>query len=120
MRYEFVTSEPPKLRFGISAGRIDVETADVSETIVDVEAIRGELDDLKVEQHGRDIVIEARAKTKLRLRPRVPDHDHAPRTARTWIVNVASADFRSTGRLGALEVEHRLRATSWPRMSSTM
>ena len=44
------------------AGRIEIETADAADTVVDVEAIRGDLDDLKVEQHGRDIVIETRKK----------------------------------------------------------
>ena len=104
MRYNFATHEPPKLRFGIPAGRIAVETADVSETTVDVEAIRGELDDLKVEQHGRDIVIEAKSKTRLFGR----DHEFlititAPHGTDAD-VNVASADFRSQGRLGGLEV----------------
>jgi hypothetical protein len=62
VRYEFATAETPKLRFGIPAGRIVIETTDGETTIVDVEAIRGDLDDLKVEQHGRDIVIETRKK----------------------------------------------------------
>jgi len=60
VRYDFATQEPPRLRFGIGAGRIEVETAEVAETTVDVEAIRGDLENLKVEQHGRDIVVESR------------------------------------------------------------
>jgi DUF4097 and DUF4098 domain-containing protein YvlB len=102
VRYEFATPEPPKLRFGIGAGRIEVETADVAETTVDVEAIRGDLESLKVEQHGRDIVIETRKRITLKggyeyeIRIRAPFGSEAD-------VNVASASFHATGRLGALE-----------------
>ena len=66
MRYDFATPEPPKLRFGIGAGRVEVETADVAETTVEVEAIRGNIEDLKVEQHGRDIVVEGRKRFGLK------------------------------------------------------
>ena len=58
VRYEFATPEPPKLRGGIAAGRIEIETAETAETVVDVEAIRGDLEGLKVEQRGREIVVE--------------------------------------------------------------
>ena len=81
VRHEFATAEAPKLRFGISAGRIEIETADVPTTVVDVEAIRGDLDDLKVEQHGRDIVIETRKKLGRNQRVRDP-HPHAARRRR--------------------------------------
>ena len=102
MRYDFVTQKPPKLRFGIGAGRIEVETADVAETTVEVEAIRGDIEGLKVEQHGREIVIESRKRFgfkgdeyDVRIRaPHASDID----------ANVASATFRATGRLGAVEV----------------
>ena len=61
VRYEFATPEPPKLRFGIAAGRDrDRDRRRRGDDVVDVEAIRGDLEDLKVEQHGRDIVIETR------------------------------------------------------------
>jgi DUF4097 and DUF4098 domain-containing protein YvlB len=102
VRYDFVTQEPPKLRFGIVAGRIEVETAEVAETTVDVEAIRGNVEDLKVEQHGRDIVVEGRKRLgfkgdeyEIRVRaPRGSDVD----------ANIASASFRAAGRVGAIEV----------------
>lgn len=102
MRYDFATQEPPKLRFGIAAGRIEVETADVAETTVDVEAIRGDLENLTVEQHGRDIVVESRKKFRFKdeeydirvLAPVGSDVD----------ANIASASIRAAGRLGALEV----------------
>ena len=97
MRSDFVTQKPPKLRFGIGAGRIEVETADVAETTVEVEAIRGDIEGLKVEQHGRDIVIESRKRFgfkgdeyDVRIRaPHASDID----------ANVASATFRAAGRL---------------------
>ena len=102
MRYDFATQKPPKLRFGLGAGRIEVETANVVETTVEVEAIRGDIEGLKVEQHGRDIVIESRKRFgfkgdeyDVRIRaPHASDID----------VNVASATFRAAGRLRAVEV----------------
>jgi DUF4097 and DUF4098 domain-containing protein YvlB len=101
VRHEFSTLEAPKLRFGIAAGRIDVETADVPTTVVDVEAIRGDLDDLKVEQHGRDIVIETKKKfgrnSEFAIRISTPHGADVD-------ANIASADFRVSGRLGEFEV----------------
>jgi DUF4097 and DUF4098 domain-containing protein YvlB len=103
VRYEFETARPPKLRFGLAAGRIEIETADVEQTIVEVEAIRGDVEELKVEQHGRDIVIEGRKRFGLKsdsefdIRVRSPHGSDVDG-------NVASAQFRTAGRLGALEV----------------
>src|SRR4051812_34883247 len=102
VRHEFSTTGAPKLRFGISAGRIAIETADGPATVVDVEAIRGDLDDLKVEQHGREIVVETRKKlgrnnSEFEIRIRTPHGADAE-------ANIASADFRAGGRLGGLEV----------------
>jgi DUF4097 and DUF4098 domain-containing protein YvlB len=103
VRFDFATHEPPKLRFGIAGGRIEVETADVAETTVDVEAIRGNVEDLKVEQHGRDIVVESRKRLGFRgdqefgVRIRAPHGSDAD-------ANVASATFRAVGRLGSVEV----------------
>ena len=65
VRYDFDTPEPPKLRAGIGAGRIVIETAETAETVVEVEAIRGDLENLKVEQHGHDIIIETRRRFAL-------------------------------------------------------
>src|SRR5215471_10409483 len=103
MKYDFPTHEPPRLRFGIGGGRIDIETADVLETTVEVEAIRGDVEDLKVEQHGRDIVVESRKKFGFKsdqefdIRIRAPHGSDAD-------ANVASAPFRAAGRLGKLEM----------------
>jgi DUF4097 and DUF4098 domain-containing protein YvlB len=103
VRYDFATPEPPKLRFGIGAGRIEVETADVAETTVEVEAIRGSEEDLKVEQHGRDIVVEGRKRFGFKSDQEFDVRICAPYGSDVD-ANVASAPFRATGRLGALEV----------------
>jgi DUF4097 and DUF4098 domain-containing protein YvlB len=103
VRYEFATEKPPKLRFGLAGGRIDIETADVVETVVEVEAIRGDVEELKVEQHGRDIVIESRKRFGLKsdnefgVRVRAPQGSDVDG-------NVASAQFRAAGRFGEVEV----------------
>lgn len=102
MRYEFATPERPKLRVGLAAGRIEIETADTAETVVEVEAIRGDLEGLRIEQHGRDIVVEHRKRFNLRnneyevriVMPHGADAD----------LNIASADIRVRGRLGGVEV----------------
>ncbi len=102
MRYDFETQEPPRLRGGIAGGTIEIETADTPETVVEAEAIRGDLENLKVEQHGRDIVIEHRRKRSLgrgdeyRIRIRAPHGTEAD-------LNVASADIRAEGRFGGFQ-----------------
>jgi DUF4097 and DUF4098 domain-containing protein YvlB len=103
VRYEFATQEPPKLRFGIGAGRIEVETDDVAETTVDVEAIRGDLENLKVEQHGRDIVVEGRKRFSLKNDQEFDIRIRAPHGSEID-ANVASAPLRASGQLGKLEV----------------
>ncbi len=102
MTYEFVTPEPPKLRGGIAAGRIEIQTTEMAETVVDVEAIRGDLEGLKVFQHGREIVIEQRKRfgfknDEYEVRIRAPHGSDID-------LNLASADIRADGRFGSLEV----------------
>jgi DUF4097 and DUF4098 domain-containing protein YvlB len=102
VRYEFSTPEPPKLRVGLASGRVEIETDETAETIVEVEALRGDLDDLRVEQRGREIVVENRKRISLGrdeydVRIRVPHDADAD-------LNVASADVRAHGRLGNVEV----------------
>jgi DUF4097 and DUF4098 domain-containing protein YvlB len=102
VRYDFATQEPPRLRFGIAAGRIEIETAEVAETTVDVEAIRGDVENLKVEQHGRDIVIETRKRFGLKYE----EYDvrvSAP-VGSDIDANIASAAIRALGSFGAVEV----------------
>ena len=103
MTYEFTTQEPPRLRFGLSGGRIDVETGEVTQTIVDVVVLRGDLDELKVEQHGRDIVVESRKRFGIARDAEFAITIRAPHGTDVD-ANVASAVFRATGRLGSLDV----------------
>jgi len=103
VRYDFATQEPPRLRFGLGAGRIEVETADTAETTVEVEVIRGDVEDLKVEQHGRDIVVESRKRLGFKSDQEFDIRIRAPHGSDVD-ANVASAPFRATGRLGAIEV----------------
>jgi DUF4097 and DUF4098 domain-containing protein YvlB len=100
--YEFATPEPPKLRGGVAAGRIEIETAETAETVVDVEAIRGDLEGLKVEQRGREIVIEQRKRfgfknDEYEVRIRAPHGSEID-------LNLASADIRAEGRFSSLEI----------------
>ena len=102
MTYEFATPEPPRFRGMIAAGRIEIQTVDTAETVVDVEAIRGDLESLKVFQHGRDIVIENRKRfgfgnDEYEVRIRAPHGSDID-------LNLASADIRGDGRFGSLEI----------------
>jgi len=103
MRYEFSTPEPPKLRAGIAAGRIEIETAETAETVVEVEAIRGDLENLKVEQHGHDIVVETRRRFALNRNDEYEIRIRAPHRTDADL-NVASADVTAAGRLGGVEI----------------
>jgi DUF4097 and DUF4098 domain-containing protein YvlB len=104
VKYDFATQEPPRLRFGIGGGRIEVETADVVETTVEVEAIRGDVADLKVEQHGRDIVVEGRKRLGFKSDQEFDVRVRAPHRSDVD-ANVASAPFRAVGQLGGLELD---------------
>ena len=102
MKYEFASPEPPKFRGGIAAGRIEIETGDTAETAIDVEVIRGDPEGLKVEQRGRDIVIEQRKRfgfksDEYQVRIRAPHGGDID-------FNLASADLRADGRFGSIDV----------------
>jgi DUF4097 and DUF4098 domain-containing protein YvlB len=102
VKYEFSTPEPPKLRVGIASGRVEIETDETDETVVDVEALRGDVEDLRVEQRGREIVVEHRRRLSLG-RDEFDVRIRAPHGADAEL-NVASADARARGRLGTVEV----------------
>jgi DUF4097 and DUF4098 domain-containing protein YvlB len=102
MRYEFATPEPPKLRVGIAAGRVEVETAETAETVVEVEAIHGNIDSLRVEQRGREIVVEHRKRLSI-VRDEYDIRIRLPYGA-DGEFDLASANARVSGRLGAFEV----------------
>jgi DUF4097 and DUF4098 domain-containing protein YvlB len=103
VRYDFSTPEPPKLRVGIAAGRVEIETVETAETVVEIEAVRGDLDDLRVEQRGREVVVEHRKRFGFRHFDEYEVRIRAPHGADADL-NIASADTRAAGRLGALEV----------------
>ena len=100
MRYEFSTPEPPRLRVGFGAGRIEIETADTDQTVVEVVSSSGDPEGLKVAQHGRDVVIESRKLLSFKnleydVRVVLPHGAEAD-------MNVASARTEVRGRLGSL------------------
>jgi hypothetical protein len=83
-RYEFATPEPPRLRVGLGAGRVEIEeAAETDRTAVEVEALRGDVEGLRVEQHGRGILVEQRKRLRLgrddefAVRVRMPTGSHA-------------------------------------------
>jgi DUF4097 and DUF4098 domain-containing protein YvlB len=99
MRHEFQTPTAPRLSVRVPAGRVDIGTGDVSATTVDVEALSGSDEDVRVEQHGDEIRIEARR----RLGPsqEYAVRIHAPHGSDAD-VDTATADVRARGRLGTL------------------
>ena len=102
MRSEtFQTPEPLKLRIFVPSGDVRLETADGTETTVEVE---GPLeDDAKIELHGDQIVIEVGKKRIFgidgghRVMVRAPHGSDVD-------ANVASADVEGGGRFGRVEV----------------
>jgi DUF4097 and DUF4098 domain-containing protein YvlB len=103
MRYEFATPEPPKIRVALAAGRVEIEAVETDETVVEVEAIRGDLDNVKVEQHGRDIIVERRKRIGLFRDDEYDVHVRCPLEANADL-NVAAAEVTTTGKLHKVEV----------------
>jgi DUF4097 and DUF4098 domain-containing protein YvlB len=103
MRYEFDTSTPPKLRVGLAGGRIEIDTADAAQTVVEVEAIRGDLENLRVEQRGDTIAVEHRKRFALVRGDEYEIRIVAPHGVEADL-DVASADARLSGRIGGVEV----------------
>jgi len=103
VKNEFATPEAPKLRVGLAAGTIEIETADTSETVVEVEAIHGNLDNVKVEQRGREVVVENRRRIGFRSNEQFEVRVRAPHGSDAEVKS-ASAPVRVTGSLGSLVV----------------
>ncbi len=59
-RHEFHTEHPPRLSVRIPEGYVEVTTAEAGETVVEVEAMRGDPEEVLVEQRGDEIVVDAR------------------------------------------------------------
>ena len=108
MRYEFATPEPPKLRVANPSGRVEIEAAPRSDTVVEVEG--SDAEEIEVEQRGREIVVGRKRKLgrgggSLEIRILAPEGADAE-------LELASADTRTTGPLGDVrrvsvaELEH--------------
>jgi DUF4097 and DUF4098 domain-containing protein YvlB len=98
LRHEFATPEPPRLRVTLGSGELAIETAETGETVVEIDK---EPDDVRVEQSGREIVIEPAKRfgrgRSHEIRIRAPHGADAE-------VELASADVRARGRLGEVRV----------------
>jgi DUF4097 and DUF4098 domain-containing protein YvlB len=114
MRQEFDTTTPPRLAVRIPAGRIDVVTGESRRTVVEVEALRGSDDDVRVEQRGDEIVVETRKKLGFFRNEEYAVQIQAPHGAQLE-ADTASADLRARGRVaglgaktasGGIEAEH--------------
>jgi DUF4097 and DUF4098 domain-containing protein YvlB len=104
VRYEFATPEPPRLRVSNPVGRVEIEAGPRAETIVEVDG--GDAEEITVEQRGREIVV-GRKKRLGRGGGSCDIRILAPEGADAEL-ELASADVRTTGRLG----EARVRAAS--------
>jgi hypothetical protein len=99
VRYEFATTEAPKLRVANPSGRVEIQAGPRADTIVEVEGPDAE--EVAVEQRGREIVVERRKRFG-----RGGSYDvriFAPEGADAEL-DLASADARTAGRLGEVRV----------------
>src|SRR5215218_687318 len=106
MRTEtFSTPEPIRLEIRIPAGDVEIETADVAETVVELECRGRDADqlehDTRIEARGREVLIEA------------PDRSFQDGDYRVRVVTphgadlrseVASADIVGRGTFGEVEI----------------
>lgn len=104
MRREFATPEPPELRVAIPGGRVEIETAATSETVVEVEPVRGRGDDIRIDRRGNRIVVETRKRFALLRGEEYAVRIRTPHGAQAE-AETASADLRIRGRVGALNVK---------------
>jgi DUF4097 and DUF4098 domain-containing protein YvlB len=103
--HTFQTPEPVELEIRIPAGDIEVETIDGDQTFIEVTGHDRLVEQTEVEQRGRRIVVEHRAKvsfgvsigfgSKLRVRARVPHGSEVE-------LATAAADMALAGRFAAV------------------
>jgi DUF4097 and DUF4098 domain-containing protein YvlB len=105
VRQEFQTPEPPELVVRIPAGSIEVETGDSAETVVEVEARRGDDESIRVEQRGRQIVVEARRKGLGFLRGEEFDVRVQAPNRSALDVETGAADLEARGTLASLDAK---------------
>jgi DUF4097 and DUF4098 domain-containing protein YvlB len=102
VRYEFATPEPPKLRVSNPAGHVEIEAAPRGDTVVEVEG--GNVEEIAVEQRGREIVVERRKRFgrgggSYDVRVLAPEGADAE-------LDLGSAGARTTGLLGEVRVRN--------------
>jgi len=102
MRVEtFQTSEPPRLRINLAAGRVSLESADTAETTVELEGPRE--DEAVIEVRGNEVVVDVERK-KLRGSKEHRLSIRAPHGASVE-AHTASADVDGRGRFGDVSVK---------------
>ena len=110
--YSFATPEPPLVRVSVPAGEVKIGCADVAETTVELEALRGDdvtreaIERATVEQRGGEIVVEL-GKAGWGFFGRSPQVAVTVRCPHgtSLVCNTASADVTADGRLGDAEVK---------------
>ena len=103
MRSEiFSTPEPPRLRINLPAGRVRIETAETTETRVELDGPQE--DEALIELRGNDVVVDVERR-KLLARGR--SHELAIRAPHGAAIDVttASADLEARGRFSAVEAK---------------
>jgi DUF4097 and DUF4098 domain-containing protein YvlB len=98
-RETFNVDQPPRLRVSLASGRVELETAETDEVVVEVEGPHE--DDAVIEQRGNEIVIDVRKKIFGRGDHRIAVQ--APHGAAVE-ASVASADIDGLGRFGLLKI----------------
>ncbi len=101
MRYEFHTPAPPRLSLRIPSGRIELVSEESDQTVVEVEALRGDAEDVRVEQRGAEIVVESRKRLGFLREAEYAVSVRSPHGADVE-TETASAHVRLHGRLAGL------------------
>lgn len=104
MRQEFDTPTPPRLAVRIPSGQVEIVTGESARTVVEVEAIRGSEDGVRVEQRGDEIVVETRKRSGFLRSDEYAVRIEAPHGAAAE-TETASADIRIKGRIASLNAK---------------
>jgi len=102
MRTEtFQTPEGARLRISLAAGRVEIETAETSETVVELDGPRE--DDAKIELHGNQVIVEVERNRVFGIKG---DHRLTIRAPHGACIDadVASANVSGRGRFDATKV----------------
>ncbi len=102
--YEFSTPNPVRLRLELGSGEVEIDATDTARTTVDLrashdEASRQALADVRVEQRGDDIIVEApRRSSFLRRGPHLHVRIEVPQQSQLD-ARLDSAELTTSGRL---------------------